>query len=319
MREFAEVLEGATTIRVAAHIPWSSRCEGRLEDGFSGNFPDFLSLFDKYDFNHLILCLSGSAFSLEDAQERMLQILNYCESAGISVYVVPHSFDVSVSPKEVGSISGVPMIRLQDASLHPAYAVIKRVLDVWFSSCVLFLGLPIWVLMAVLIKLDSRGPALFTQKRVGLHGQIFRMYKFRSMRQDAEQRLGELIDINALTEPVFKIKGDPRVTRVGKVMRKTGLDEIPQFINVFKGEMSVVGPRPEEVAMVDRYNAWQKRRLKAKPGITGYQQISNRGEPSLSRRLKYDLIYLKRQSLFFDLYIMCKTVGVVLRGIGLTH
>jgi exopolysaccharide biosynthesis polyprenyl glycosylphosphotransferase len=320
MREFVELLSATTTICVAAHVPWSDSDGTNVERNFSGRFDEFLTLYDRYRFNHVVVSLSGASIPLEDVrEERMLKILNYCEGQGISVYVVPHSFDVAVSPKEVGTISGVPMIRLQDASLHPAYAIVKRTLDVCFSLGVLLFGLPVWLLIAVLIKIDSDGPVLFTQLRAGLHGKPFRLYKFRSMRQDAEAKLAELVDLDALTEPVFKIKGDPRVTRIGKFLRKTGLDEIPQFMNVMKGEMSIVGPRPEEVGMVERYNAWQKRRLKAKPGITGYQQISNRGEPSLSRRVKYDLIYLKRQNLFFDLYVMCMTFKVLVRGAGLTH
>ena len=145
------------------------------------------------------------------------------------------------------------------------------------------------------------------------------MYKFRSMVCDAERKLAELVDIESLAEPVFKLRNDPRVTRVGGFLRRTGLDEIPQLINVLKGEMSIVGPRPEERALVEKYDPWQRRRLKAKPGITGYQQIVNRGHPDLSERIKYDLIYLKHQSLLLDLYIMAQTILVVVRGTGVTH
>jgi lipopolysaccharide/colanic/teichoic acid biosynthesis glycosyltransferase len=118
---------------------------------------------------------------------------------------------------------------------------------------------------------------------------------------------------------VFKLKNDPRVTPIGKILRRTGLDEIPQLLNVLRGEMSIVGPRPEEVAIVERYDPVHRRRLKAKPGITGYQQITNRGEASLAARVRHDLLYLKHQNLLLDFYIMVKTVGVMVRGSGITH
>jgi lipopolysaccharide/colanic/teichoic acid biosynthesis glycosyltransferase len=143
------------------------------------------------------------------------------------------------------------------------------------------------------------------------------MYKFRSMVEDAEERLGELVDFDKIEEPVFKLSEDPRVTPVGKFLRRTSLDETPQMINVLLGSMSLVGPRPEQVELVARYTPWQRRRLKAKPGITGYQQVMSRGDLSLARRIEYDLYYLKFQSLFLDLYILFKTLIVVLRGDGM--
>jgi len=153
---------------------------------------------------------------------------------------------------------------------------------------------------------------------VDLHGRLFRIYKFRSMVPDAEARLKELVDIGKLEVPGFKLKGDPRVTPLGRFLRRTSLDEIPQLINVMKGEMSLIGPRPEMPALVERYNASQRRRMKAKPGMTGYQQVMARGVP-LAAAIEYDLVYLKHQSLLLDLYIMLKTIDVVVRGRGVTH
>jgi len=167
--------------------------------------------------------------------------------------------------------------------------------------------------------LTGDGPVFFTQIRAGLHGKPFRMYKFRSMVKDAEKKLNDLVDIDKLDEPVFKITNDPRVTTVGRFLRRTSLDEIPQIINVLKGDMSIVGPRPEELRNVEKYDAFQRRRLKAKPGLTGYHQITNRGEPSLAKRIEYDIIYLKNQGFFVDLYIILKTVYVVLAGKGVTY
>jgi exopolysaccharide biosynthesis polyprenyl glycosylphosphotransferase len=247
-----------------------------------------------------------------------MEVVNFCEEKKISIYMLPSSFDIAVSPSEAGSFSGMALIRLRDASLNPVYALVKRVMDVSIALVVLVLGLPIWMLIALLIKLTSKGPVIFAQIRAGLHGRPFTMYKFRSMIADAEEKLKEHVDIDGLEEPVFKIKNDPRVTPLGRILRRYGLDEIPQLVNVLRGEMSLVGPRPEEMEIIHRYNPWQRRRLKAKPGITGYQQVSNRGEPVLSERIKYDLIYLKHQSFFLDVYIILKTSIVLLRGEGTT-
>jgi exopolysaccharide biosynthesis polyprenyl glycosylphosphotransferase len=251
--------------------------------------------------------------------EKIIRIVNFCEEENIFLYMQPGSYDVSVSKHEVGNFSGIPLIQLRDTSLHPAYAILKRVMDLCIAVTVLIAGLPFWLLIAVLVKAGSRGPVFYTQVRAGFHGGPFSMYKFRSMRSGAEESLKELIDVDSLEEPVFKIKNDPRVTAVGRFLRRTGLDEIPQLVNVIKGEMSIIGPRPEELAMVEKYTNYQRRRLKAKPGITGYQQINNRGEVSLSERIKYDLIYLKYQGLMLDLYILYRTVIVVITGKGVTH
>jgi lipopolysaccharide/colanic/teichoic acid biosynthesis glycosyltransferase len=211
------------------------------------------------------------------------------------------------------------MILMRDAAVRPAYAVVKRCMDVVVASLVLAAGMPLWLTLCLLVKLHDKGPVFFVQERAGLHGRPFRMYKFRSMVKDAERQLKDLVDLDALDEPVFKIRNDPRVTPVGRILRRTSLDEIPQLINVLKGEMSLVGPRPEEMSVVDLYTPWQRRRLKAVPGITGHQQIHNRGEPSLARRIQFDLIYVKHQSFLLDLYILVKTVKVVLFGKGTTH
>jgi lipopolysaccharide/colanic/teichoic acid biosynthesis glycosyltransferase len=152
---------------------------------------------------------------------------------------------------------------------------------------------------------------------VGLEGKPFKMYKFRSMVENADAQLKEMIDLDSLPEPVFKIRQDPRVTPVGRIIRRWSLDEVPQFFNVLLGTMSLVGPRPEQVDLVEKYNLWQRRRLKAKPGITGYQQIMNRGLPFLEKRTAQDLYYLKHQSLWLDLFILAKTIIVVIRDDGL--
>lgn len=206
----------------------------------------------------------------------------------------------------------MPAVDLDTGALSPFYRVVKRILDVFVSLCALLFLLPLFVITALLIKLTSEGPVLFTQMRCGQHGRPFKIYKFRSMRVDAKNLLCNLIDLDKLKQPVFKIKNDPRVSPIGRILRKTSIDELPQFLNVIKGDLSLVGPRPEEVALVRRYNSYFKERLKVKPGITGLQQITCRGTTDMMQRMKHDLRYIANQSLWLDLKIMWKTIWVVL-------
>jgi len=199
------------------------------------------------------------------------------------------------------------------------HEVAKRCLDVVLASLGLILTLPVWILIAFAVKLTSRGPVIFSQERAGLHGRPFRMLKFRSMVVDAEERLESLVKIEDLAEPVYKLKDDPRVTRVGRFLRRFGLDELPQLINVLKGEMSLVGPRPEVMPLVERYSEDQRRRLLVKPGLTGYQQIHNRGMPDMAARLVYDLYYLRHRSTTLDVWILTMTVFVILSGKEITY
>ena len=273
------------------------------------------SLRNKIEFDRVVLSAEDFLGAKENRRRLLLtRLLNYCEACDIPLYLISFSTDVMILRSEMGSYNGVPLLLLRDATQHPTYAAIKRVWDIILSVMVLALGAPLWIAIAIAIKITSKGPVLFIQERIGLNGKPFRMLKFRSMVDGADEHLDEIIDLSRLREPVFKIHNDPRTTRLGRLLRRTSLDEIPQLINVLKGEMSVVGPRPEQSELVLKYNDQQWRRLKSKPGITGYQQIINRGDLSLSRRIEYDLYYLKNQSLLFDLSIMLRTIIVVIRG-----
>ena len=274
-------------------------------------------LRNKIEFDRVVL----SAEDFLGAKERrrtplLMRILNYCEAYDIPLYLISFSSDIMILKSEMGSYQGVPLLLLRDSTQHPTYAAVKRILDIALSIMVLAVGVPLWIAIAIAIKITSKGPVLFIQERIGMNGKPFRMLKFRSMVDGADEQLEELIDLSRLPEPVFKIHNDPRTTQLGRLLRRTSLDEVPQLINVLKGEMSVVGPRPEQSELVLKYNDQQWRRLKSKPGITGYQQIMNRGDLSLSRRIEYDLYYLKNQSLLFDLSIMLRTIIVVIRGEG---
>lgn len=193
---------------------------------------------------------------------------------------------------------------------------VKRLLDVLLSVIGLIVLSPFLPLIAIAIKIEGPGPVLFYQQRAGLLGKPFMVIKFRTMVVDAEKKLGNLIDKDALIEPVFKINHDPRVTRVGKVLRRWSIDEIPQLINVLRGEMSLVGPRPEETWLVNRYTDAQRRRLSVKPGLTGPMQIAGRGELDFPTRLELDLQYIDKYSLANDFVILLKSIPAVLKGRG---
>jgi lipopolysaccharide/colanic/teichoic acid biosynthesis glycosyltransferase len=216
-------------------------------------------------------------------------------------------------------VLALPTFTRRDMEGVRVHEVVKRGVDVAGALLGIVLALPVGALIALAVKLSSRGPVFFAQERAGLHGQPFRMFKFRSMVVDAERRLNELVRIEDLAEPVYKLEDDPRVTRVGRFLRRFGLDELPQLLNVLRGEMSLVGPRPEVVALVERYNAEQRRRLLVKPGITGYQQIHNRGMPDMAARLMYDVYYLRNRSLLLDLWILVITVFVIASGKEITY
>ncbi len=325
---FAERLRArGGTIQLVGFLEWNAPTNGGDDDGSDasavrrlGSIDDLDDVRRSVEIDHLVIPSSEDPESRnEPSGERLIQLLNYCEANSLSLHRMMDEFDVAVIPEEVGSFDGVPLILLRDATWRRSHAIVKRLVDIVGSVVLIVVGLPAWVAVAVLVKLSGRGPIFFVQSREGLYGTPFRMYKFRSMVVDAEERLKDLVDLDNLEEPVFKIESDPRVTKVGRILRRTGLDEIPQLWNVLKGEMSLVGPRPEETSMTDRYTPWQWRRLKAKPGITGLQQVECRGGVSLAERVKYDLYYLKYKSLFLDIYIIFRTVGVIFRGGGVSH
>ena len=189
---------------------------------------------------------------------------------------------------------------------------LKRLLDIALATVGLIASLPLWLGIAAAIVLDSRGPAIFVQERVGLNGRRFRFYKFRSMYADAEQRLGEVLVHNEIDGPVFKMRNDPRVSRVGAFLRRTSLDELPQLINVLKGDMSLVGPRPPLPGEVEQYRPADIVRLSVKPGLTCLWQIRGRSQVGFERWMEYDREYVSNVSLWLDVQILLRTVWVVL-------
>jgi lipopolysaccharide/colanic/teichoic acid biosynthesis glycosyltransferase len=203
------------------------------------------------------------------------------------------------------------------ATLSASQRVAKRGMDLFLSAATLVLFAIPMALIALAVKLDSSGPAIFTQIRIGENGKPFRILKFRTMVVQAEELLPQLVDIVRLPEPAFKLRDDPRITRLGHFLRRFSLDELPQLINVLRGEMSLVGPRPEEAAIVARYTDDQRRRLMVRPGMTGPMQVNGRGDLPFEARLALELDYIERYSLRRDLSILWRTLPAVPGRCGL--
>jgi len=193
---------------------------------------------------------------------------------------------------------------------------IRRLFDVVFASLALLVLLPVLVAIAILIRLDSPGSVLFVQRRVGKNGTEFPFYKFRSMRRDAEDLRPALVEINEASGPLFKIRRDPRITRVGRFLRRWSLDELPQLINILRGEMSLVGPRPALPCEVETYTSLERERLLVTPGLTGLWQVSGRSDLSFEESIALDLDYIRRRTLILDLLIVLRTFPAVLGGKG---
>ena len=218
---------------------------------------------------------------------------------------------------ELSHVSDLPVLEYNTWGIPRSTLALKRALDVLGAALGLVLGSPFMLAAAIAILVEGGQPVLFVQQRAGRGGRPFRMLKFRTMVADAERRLGDLVDLEQLSEPVFKLRSDPRVTRVGRVLRRTSVDELPQLINVLRGDMSLVGPRPEQLELVARYTPEQHRvRLSVKPGITGPMQVYGRGDLTLAERLAVEREYVENLSLSRDLRLLALTVPAVRSGKG---
>ena len=241
-------------------------------------------------------------------------VASLCQQEGKRLRVVLRPGLGAVNGGRVETVGGREILTISNGPDRLLGLLVKRVLDVAVSAVALLALAPFLASIAFAVRIDGRGPVLFRQTRIGLHGRPFMMLKFRSMVLDAEDRLPDLAGLNELTGHAFKITADPRVTRVGRFLRRTSLDELPQFWNVLRGQMSLVGPRPPIPGEVAGYDLWHRRRLSMKPGITGLWQVSARLEEEFDRWVELDLSYIDRWSLWLDLKIMVRTVPAMLSG-----
>lgn len=252
-----------------------------------------------------------------DLGPRRLRELGWqLDDLGIDLIVAPALTDIAGPRIHARPVAGVPLVRVDYPRLDGGRRVAKRALDIAASSLALLFLSPFLVVIAVLIRLDSPGAVVFRQTRVGLGGDHFRMLKFRSMVPDAETRLPALMGLSDGNGVMFKMRDDPRVTRIGRPLRRYSLDELPQLVNVLRGEMSLVGPRPPLAREVEQYDVWTHRRFLVKPGLTGPWQIRGRSDLGWEDSVRLDLYYVENWSLMGDLLILWKTVKVLLRPTG---
>jgi len=244
-----------------------------------------------------------------ESRKGMVDVISQCQGMGVRFKIVPELYEMFLSETDGEDVNGLPLVEVMAPPIYGANEVIKRLIDILVSSLSLLLLLPLILVIMVLIKIGSKGPVLFAQERVGKDGKIFSLYKFRSMTRDAEKHTG----------PVLAKTDDRRITKWGRVLRRTRLDEIPQLINVLKGNMSLVGPRPERPFFVERFKRQipgYVQRLQVRPGVTGLAQVHSRYDISARSKLRYDLLYVRRHSLFLDLEIILRTIWVILRRKG---
>lgn len=244
------------------------------------------------------------------------QHLYVCEEEGVDTAIAADFFNIRVSQLRHTDLDGLPLVTLERSFDKEWQFFLKRTLDVVVSGLGLVLLSPLFLIVALFIKLTSPGPVFFKQKRVSLRGRTFTMYKFRSMHVKAEEELKQLKSLNEVEGPIFKIKNDPRITKVGRFLRKFSIDELPQLYNVFLGFMSLVGPRPALPDEVEQYEPWQRRRLSMRPGITCSWQVYHRGDGNFKRWMESDLDYIEHWSLVLDFEILMKTFLAVFIGRG---
>ncbi len=252
----------------------------------------------------------------QDELKGMEDLLLLCEQRGITARVPMNFFPHVIAKTHLEELDGIPLLTFSTTPKNELLFLFRRILDFVGSLILILIFSPFFLLIPLLIRLDSPGPIIYRQIRCGLNGRKFAFYKFRSMVLGAERLKDELASYNLMNGPVFKMKNDPRVTRVGRFLRKTSLDEIPQFFNVLRGEMSFVGPRPLPLEEVEKCKGWERRRLSMKPGITGLWQVSGRSGIDFQEWIRLDLEYIDNWSLWLDFKILLKTIPVVLLGKG---
>jgi exopolysaccharide biosynthesis polyprenyl glycosylphosphotransferase len=275
-----------------------------------GHLEDLKKIMHEYNVQRVII--SGPEFKYFE----ILEILEDLKGMDATVLIFPGFFEFSFRRLSVREIGGVPLMQVSNIGFFGINLFLKNFIDYVLGSIFFIIFIPIYLFVGMLIKLDSRGPVFFMQQRVTKDKKVFNMYKFRTMYIDAEERLKDLVQFNEADGPMFKMKNDPRITRVGRFLRRFSIDEIPQIINVLKGDLSLVGPRALILRDIQKHNEWESRRLNVKQGITGLWQISGRSDLAYEEMARLDLYYIQNWSIGLDIKILIKTIGAVLFGKG---
>jgi exopolysaccharide biosynthesis polyprenyl glycosylphosphotransferase len=275
-----------------------------------GNAFEIRTVIGQNDITDVVIALPHSAY------HQMGDIVQRLEDLPVQVWVALGFFDLALYKTAIEDFAGIPMLDLRASAIDDYERMVKRAFDVFFGSIALILFLPLMAFSALLILFEDGLPVLFRQKRVGENGRLFEMLKFRTMVRNAEQLQTQVEKRDADGNIIHKSKDDPRVTNCGHFLRRFSLDELPQFINVVRGDMSLVGPRPEMPYLVEKYQPWQRKRFAIPPGLTGWWQVNGRSDKPMHLNTEDDLYYIQNYSIFLDIQILIKTVWVVLFGKG---
>ncbi len=308
--------------RIRSHPEWGFRLLGAIDDEpgrgikkvkytkILGNINDLSEILYKYAIDEVVFVVPRSRLNYIE------KAIYACETEGVRATVAVDLFNLRIARSRFTEIDGIPLIAFETTVADEWHLFIKRAMDVVLSGLGIIVLSPFFLIGALLIKLTSKGPVFFKQERASLNGRKFAIYKFRTMYEGADKKRFEMEDQNEMGGPVFKIKKDPRITPLGKILRKFSIDELTQLFNVFAGHMSLIGPRALPVYEVAKFKPWQRRRLSMRPGITCLWQVNGRNKIGFDEWMKLDLEYLDNWSLWFDFKILIKTIPVVLFGVG---
>lgn len=275
--------------------------------GPTSNFPEILK---QGRIDKVIICLPWHS------NQTIQQLLQACEQYTVQAQIVPDYFHLTKNQIQVEDFNGIPLLSTRDLSIQGWNYIVKRTADLLLATLAGLVAWPLMGLIALAIRLDSPGPVIYKQSRIGKNGKPFFCYKFRSMVVDADARKAEIAALNEASGPLFKMRDDPRQTRVGRFIRRFSLDELPQLYNVVLGEMSIIGPRPNLPREVDEYQEWHHKRLAASPGITGLWQVSGRSDLTFDEMVLLDIYYVENWSLALDLHILLRSIPAVLWARG---
>lgn len=291
---------------------------GFLDDSKTGKAEGYPILGGAENFEEVVRkkFIDDVLVSIPSERELVARLITECRKLGKSIRVVPDLLSLGMEGVKSSYLGMIPLLEYYDRGLHGADLLLKRSFDIVVSGLALILFSPLMLGIAVVIKMGSSGPAIYTSQRNGKKGKLFNFYKFRTMHENADKMLEDLRHMDETDGPIFKIKNDPRVTGVGRFLRRYSLDELPQFWNVLKGDMSLVGPRPPTPNEVVKYADWQLKRLEIRPGLTCLWQVKGRSNLSFREWMKLDLFYIENWSFWLDLKIILRTIIVVFRGDG---